>query len=300
MKILVTGGEGLVGSAIDATYRLSRRDCDLTNRVQTEEIFKKLQPEGVIHCAAKVGGLGSNMQYKGEYFYENILMNTHVIEAARLAEVKRLAVFLSTCVFPDTAHYPLTVDQIHKGEPHASNYPYAYAKRMADIQLKAYREQYELPYISVIPCNIYGPYDNFSLQHGHVIPMLIHKLYQAQRTSSAFVVWGTGRPLREFIFSKDVAKLTTWALEHYTDPEPLIFSGKEEISIKDLVDLLVRAFHFKGKVIFDHTKPDGQMRKPSDRSKIQELLPSFTYTPLEQGIQETVNWLIENYETART
>ena len=298
-KVLVTGGYGMVGSAMESQIKLSRETCDLTNPKQTNKLFQLVKPDGVIHCAGKVGGIGGNSNYKGEYFYDNLMINTNVIEASRKAGVKNLVAFLSTCVFPDKVKYPLTVDQIQLGEPHESNYPYAYAKRMADVQIRAYREQYGINYTSIIPSNIYGPNDNFNLDHGHVMPMLIHKLYLAKKNKTDFTVWGSGKPLREFIYSKDIAKIAEWALFNYEGTEPLIVSGDEEISIKDLVGLLVDEFKFKGKVIFDKTKPDGQLRKPSDNSKIKELLPDFEYTPFEQGIKETVNWFIENYDEAR-
>jgi len=298
-KVLVTGGYGMVGSAMESQIKLSRETCDLTNPKQTNKLFQLVKPDGVIHCAGKVGGIGGNSNYKGEYFYDNLMINTNVIEASRKAGVKNLVAFLSTCVFPDKVKYPLTVDQIQLGEPHESNYPYAYAKRMADVQIRAYREQYGINYTSIIPSNIYGPNDNFNLDHGHVMPMLIHKLYLAKKNKTDFTVWGSGKPLREFIYSKDIAKIAEWALFNYEGTDPLIISGDEEISIKDLVGLLVDEFKFKGKVIFDKTKPDGQLRKPSDNSKIKELLPDFEYTPFEQGIKETVNWFIENYDEAR-
>ena len=298
-KVLVTGGYGMVGSAMESQIKLSRETCDLTNPKQTHKLFQLIKPDGVIHCAGKVGGIGGNSNYKGEYFYDNLMINTNVIESARKAGVKNLVAFLSTCVFPDKVKYPLTVDQIQLGEPHESNYPYAYAKRMADVQIRAYREQYGINYTSIIPSNIYGPNDNFSLEHGHVMPMLIHKLYLAKQNKTDFTVWGSGKPLREFIYSKDIAKIAEWALFNYEGTDPLIISGDEEISIKDLVGLLVDEFKFKGKVIFDKTKPDGQLRKPSDNSKIKELMPDFEYTPFEQGIKETVNWFIENYDEAR-
>jgi|TARA_R110002020_G_scaffold2351_1_gene10938 GDP-L-fucose synthase len=298
-KVLVTGGYGMVGSAMESQIKLSRETCDLTNPKQTEKLFQLIKPDGVIHCAGKVGGIGGNSNYKGEYFYDNLMINTNVIEAARKAGVKNLVAFLSTCVFPDKVKYPLTVDQIQLGEPHSSNYPYAYAKRMADVQIRAYREQYGINYTSIIPSNIYGPNDNFNLDHGHVMPMLIHKLYLAKKNKTDFTVWGSGKPLREFIYSKDIAKIAEWALFNYEGTDPLIISGDEEISIKDLVGLLVDEFKFKGKVLFDKTKPDGQLRKPSDNSKIKELMPDFEYTPFEQGIKETVNWFIENYDEAR-
>ena len=299
MKTVITGGYGMVGSAMESQIKLSRDICDLTNTKQTEALFKTIKPEGVIHCAGKVGGIGGNSNFKGEYFYDNLMINTNVIEASRKAGVKRLVAFLSTCVFPDNVSYPLTVDQVHQGEPHSSNYPYAYAKRMADVQIRAYREQYGLNYTSIIPSNIYGPNDNFNLDHGHVMPMLIHKLYLAKKNKTDFTVWGSGKPLREFIYSKDIAKIAEWALYNYEGTDPLIISGDEEVSISHLVGMLVDEFKFKGKVIFDETKPDGQFRKPSDNSLIKELLPDFKYTPFEQGIKETVSWFKENYENAR-
>ena len=297
-KLLVTGGDGLVGSSINSDYKVGR-EYNLINFEDTQKMFEKYKPTQVIHCAGKVGGLGGNMNYKGEYFYDNIMINTNVIESARRNSVEKLVAFLSTCVFPDNIEYPLIESKIHLGEPHNSNYPYAYSKRMADIQIRAYREQYGLNYVSVIPTNIYGPNDNFSLTHGHVMPMLIHKLYQSQQNNTDFIVWGSGKPLREFIYSKDVAKLSEWAVNNYNESEPIIFSPSYEISIMDLVDLLVKEFNFKGKVIFDKTKSDGQYRKPSDNSKLKSYLPDFKFTSIEDGIKETVDWFIENYENTR-
>jgi GDP-L-fucose synthase len=297
-KLLVTGGYGLVGTHIKSDVKIGQ-EVNLINPYLTQETFEKYKPTQVIHCAGKVGGLGGNMKYKGDYFYDNIMINTNVIESARKVGVENLVCFLSTCVFPDNIEYPLTEKKIHLGEPHSSNYPYAYAKRMADIQIRAYREQYGLNYKSVIPTNIYGPNDKFSLEHGHVIPMLIHKLFLAKETKSDFVVWGSGKPLREFIYVKDVAQLSEWVLNNYNESEPIILSPSSEISIRDLVDLLVNYFNFKGKVIFDDSKPDGQFRKPSDNSKLMSYLPDFKFTPIEEGIKETIEWFIENYTYAR-
>jgi GDP-L-fucose synthase len=297
-KLLVTGGNGLVGSSITSDVKIGK-EYDLRNIEETNKMFEHHKPTHIIHCAGKVGGLSANMNYKGEFFYDNIMINTNVIESARKNNVKKLVSFLSTCVFPDNIEYPITEKKIHLGEPHSSNYPYAYAKRMADIQIRAYREQYGLEYVSVIPTNIYGPNDNFSLESGHVIPMLLHKMYTAQRDNTDFVVWGSGTPLREFIYSKDIAKLSEWALDNYNESEPIIFSNSNEISIKDLVDLLVNEFNFKGKVIFDKTKPDGQFRKPSDNSKLMSYLSDFKFTPIEDGLKETINWFRNNYENTR-
>ena len=298
-KVLITGGTGLVGSSISQGIKLSSKDGDLRDLDKTLEIFDKHKPNKVIHCAGRVGGLGGNMNYKGEFFYDNIMMNTNVIEAARRTGVERLVCFLSTCVFPDDVEFPLTEKKVHLGEPHFSNYPYAYAKRMADIQIRAYREQYGIEYVSVIPTNIYGPHDNFNIETGHVLPSLIHKCYLAQQNNTDFVIWGTGKPLREFIFSKDIAKLTEWVLDNYTDEQPIIFSTSDAVTIKDVVDLIVEYMNFKGNVVWDRDKPDGQYRKPSSTAKLESLIPDYEFTSVEDGLKETVEWFHSNYESLR-
>jgi GDP-L-fucose synthase len=303
-KILITGANGLVGNAIISNSNSKNfvkvgKEINLKDFSTINNLLKTELPSHVVHCAAKVGGLGGNMMYKGEFFYDNITMNTNLLESCRINNVKKVVSFLSTCIFPDNVTYPLTEDKIHLGPPHNSNYAYAHAKRMLDIQSKSYRDQYGLNYVCVIPTNIYGINDNFSLSNGHVIPMLIHKLFLSKKNKKDFIVWGTGDAKREFIFSKDVALLSLWALENFDEDEPIIFSPSQEITIKDLVDLLVKEFNYKGKVIFDKTKPDGQLRKPTDNSKLMSYLPNFKFTPIEQGIKETVKWFIDNYEYIR-
>ena len=287
MKTLVTGGTGLIGSAIDSEYKISS-SFDLRDFFQAQEVFSQTKPEAVIHCAAKVGGLGANMTKKGEFFFDNIMINTNVLECARIFGVKKLVAFLSTCVFPDDVEYPIDESKIHLGEPHSSNYPYAYAKRMVDVQIRAYREQYGLNYTSIIPTNVYGPGDNFNLVSGHVIPSLIHKCYISKKTDSPFEVWGTGKPLREFIFSKDVARISD-----------IIVSTSEEVSISHVAETIARHMSYKGKIKWLSDKPDGQHRKPSDNTRLRSLFPDLKFTSLEEGIQETVEWFEKNYETAR-
>jgi GDP-L-fucose synthase len=299
-KILITGGNGLVGSEFkgEQYFKPSSKEYDLTDRDQTYRLMLK-EFDGIIHCAAKVGGLGSNMNYKGEFFYNNIMMNTNVIEGARLSKVKNLVAFLSTCVFPDNVEYPLTEKKIHLGPPHFSNDAYAYAKRMADVQIRSYKEQYGLNYKTVIPSNIYGPNDNYDLVNGHVLPSLIHKCYLARENKTPLTIWGSGKPLREFIFSRDVAKLTEWVLHNYNENEPIILSTSEEVSINDVVGMIVELMNFKGDVIFDSSKPDGQFRKPSDNSKIKNYLPEFQFTPLYTGLKETIEYFEKNYNLVR-
>jgi GDP-L-fucose synthase len=299
-KILVTGGRGLVGSEFigDQYIKPTSKEYDLRNTDQTYRLMLK-GFDSVIHCAAKVGGVGGNMTYKGEFFYDNIMMNTNVIESARISGVKNLVAFLSTCVFPDKVDYPLTEKKIHLGPPHTSNDAYAYAKRMTDIQIRAYKEQYGLNYKSVIPSNIYGPNDNYDIINGHVLPSLIHKCFLARENNTPLTIWGSGKPLREFIFSRDVAKLTEWVLENYNEDEPIILSTSEEISIMNIVDMIVELMNFKGEVIFDSTKPDGQFRKPSDNSKIKYYLPDFKFTPIYDGLKETIEYFEKNYNLIR-
>jgi len=299
-KILVTGGNGLVGSEFigDQYYKPSSKQYDLIDKDQTYRLMLK-GFDSIIHCAAKVGGVGANMNYKGEFFYNNIMMNTNVIEGARLSGVKNLVAFLSTCVFPDKVDYPLTEKKIHLGEPHFSNNAYAYAKRMTDVQIRVYKEQYGLNYKSVIPTNIYGPNDNYNIDNGHVIPSLIHKCYLARENKTPFMIWGSGKPLREFIFSRDVAKLTEWVLDNYEENEPIILSTSEEISIQEIVNMIIEIMNFKGEVIFDSLKPDGQFRKPSDNSKIKHYLPDFKFTPIYEGLKETIEYFENNYSIVR-
>lgn len=303
--LLVTGANGLVGSQFKGdVIKITSKHGDLKNPKTIDSLLhfyadKELRKEHVvdkiIHCAAKVGGVGGNMKYKGEFFYDNIMINTNVIESARKHGIKKLVVFLSTCVFPDNVEYPLTESKIHLGPPHFSNDAYAYAKRMAEVQIRAYREQYGVNYTSVIPTNIYGPNDNFNIENGHVIPSLIHKCYLARENNTDLVIWGSGEPLREFIYSKDVAELALWVLDNYDESEPIILSTSEEISIKYVVKVIVEAMNFKGNVIFDKTKPDGQFRKPSDNSKLMSYLPDYKFTPFDVGIKETVEWFEKNY-----
>ena len=206
---------------------------------------------------------------------------------------------MSTCVFPNDATFPLTVDQLHAGPPHPSNFGYAYAKRMLDVQSRAYRAQWNLNYSLAIPTNIYGPHDNWNLTEGHVVPALIHKVYLAHLNGTPLTVWGTGSPLREFVHSSDIARLAVWMLESYEEEKPLILTSGLEVSIKNLVELVVQEMEFEGQVIFDEKMPDGQYRKPSDRSSLNSLLPNFEFKSLQEGIQETVTWFKNNYPNLR-
>ena len=245
--VLVTGGSGLVGKAIEAVinettndneywYFASSKDADLRDKKSTYDLFERIKPTHVIHLAAMVGGLFKNLKYKVEFYRENIMINDNVMECSKEFQVKKLVSCLSTCIFPDKTTYPIDEEMVHTGPPHSSNAGYAYAKRMIDVMNKCYNEEYGCNFTSIIPTNIYGPHDNFNIGDGHVIPGLIHKCYNAKKDGTDFVIWGSGSPLRQFIFSHDLARLTVWVMRSYDSPEPIILSvGEEdEVSIADV------------------------------------------------------------------
>jgi len=311
--ILVTGGTGLYGKAIQEVISkdeaskeenwvfLSSKDGNLIDRKAVEAIFEKHKPTHVIHLAAKVGGLFANMRLKVDFYRENTLINDNVMECCRIYGVKKLVSCLSTCIFPDKTPYPIDETMVHNGAPHNSNLGYSYAKRMIDVLNHCYKDQYNLDYTSVIPTNIYGPHDNFSIEDGHVIPGLIHKCYKAKQDGTDFVIWGSGSPLRQFIYSEDLAALTVWTLRHYDSIEPIILSVDEaaEVSIKEVAEMVAEAMEFKGNVVCDTSKADGQHKKTASNKKLRKYLPDYEFTPMREGIQKSVDWFVENYETCR-
>jgi GDP-L-fucose synthase len=312
MRVLVTGGTGLVGQAIkhvveqqgntqDVWFYLSTKDADLRDLAQTKAVFESFKPTHVIHLAAKVGGLFSNLKSNLQFWRDNIHINDNVLHCAFEAKVEKVVSCLSTCIFPDKTTYPIDETMIHNGPPHESNFGYAYAKRMIDVQNKAYAQQYGCKFTSVIPTNIYGPHDNYHLEDSHVIPGLIHKIYNAKKAGTDLTVMGTGKPLRQFIFSHDLAKLMVWTLTDYHEISPIILSVGEadEVSIKDVVEMIAEAADFKGTLIFDTTKSDGQFKKTASNAKLMSILPDFKFTPMKEGIRQSVEWFVANYDTAR-
>ena len=310
--ILITGGSGLVGNAIKTistnyNYKfifLSSADCDLTSYSCTLYTFSLYNPDYVIHLAACVGGLFKNMAYKVDMYEKNILINLNVLKVCHEIKVKKLISCLSTCIFPDKttlSGFKINETMLHDGPPHTSNDAYAYAKRMLEVQSKAYQEQYGDNFICVIPTNIYGPYDNFHLQDSHVIPGLIHKCYLAKQKNEPFVIAGSGTPLRQFIYSEDLAILILWTLENYHDKESIILSVPEsdEKSINYVATCIAKEFNYENNMEFDTDKPDGQYKKTADNSKLMNLIKSFKFTPIEEGITKTVDWFVNNYNICR-
>ena len=298
MTKVITGGTGLIGSAFNEGIKLTSKR-DLRDYDKAKFAISMYKPDVVVHCAAKVGGVGANMQFPADFFMDNIRMNTNVIQACQELKIPKLVSFLSTCVFPDKVEYPLDETKIELGPPHSSNFAYAYAKRMADVQIRAFNQQYGTQYFSVIPCNVYGPNDNYSLEVGHVIPMLIHKCYLAKKNRKTFEVWGDGTPLREFVYSKDVANIVDLLIQKYTGTEPVIISNPTEYTIKQVVDLIVEYMGFKGKVKWLTDKPNGQHRKPSSNAKLLSIIGEYEFTTLEKGLKESIEWFILNYPKVR-
>ncbi|KAI9034573.1 hypothetical protein DFJ74DRAFT_600760 [Hyaloraphidium curvatum] len=317
--ILVTGGSGLVGKAIEwvvdnepAGSRFGRRegeewvfltskDGDIRKYEDVDALFAKHKPTHVIHLAAKVGGLFANMAYKAEFYRDNMLMTDNVLECAKNHGVKKVVSCLSTCIFPDKTYYPIDESMIHNGPPHESNFGYAYAKRMVDVANRAYNDQYGCNFTSVVPTNIFGPHDNYHLKDSHVLPGLTHKCVLAKKNGTPFVVMGTGKPLRQFIYSRDLAKLFVWTLREYPEIDPIILSvGEEdEVTIRQVADAIVKAVGFEGDYSWDTTKADGQYKKTASNAKLRKYLPDFQFTPFEQAVKESVDWFVENYDTAR-
>ncbi|CAM5107521.1 unnamed protein product [Natator depressus] len=312
-RILVTGGTGLVGRAIEKVVAdgegrpdeewifVCSKDADLTNAAETRALYEKHRPTHVIHLAALVGGLFKNIKYNLDFWRRNVHINDNVLHSAYEFGVQKVVSCLSTCIFPDKTTYPIDETMIHNGPPHSSNFGYSYAKRMIDVQNRGYFEQHGCPFTAVIPTNVFGPHDNYNIEDGHVLPGLIHKVYLAKKNGTALTVWGTGKPRRQFIYSLDLARLFLWVLREYDEVEPIILSvGEEdEVSIREAAESVVEAMDFKGELIFDTTKSDGQFKKTASNGKLRRCLPDFQFTPFKQAVKETCDWFNVHYDIAR-
>jgi GDP-L-fucose synthase len=302
-KILVTGGSGLLGSALKKDLGLehkylSSKDLNLLNIEETDILLSDNSKEfdTIIHCAAKVGGVQANMNDNLGFFEQNYLMNKNIIETAYKYKYKNFVSILSTCIFPDNIEYPLTSDKIDQGNPHSSNFGYSYAKRTLGYLTKTFGAVLESNWISIVPTNIYGPNDNFHLEDSHLIPALIRKGYEASLNGNDFEVWGDGTPLRQFIFSEDLSKVIIWAIENWKSDKPFMAINEQEYSIREIVEIISRRFNISPeKIKYNTNKPSGQFRKPAKT----DILKSFEFTPLEEGINKTIDWFIDNYDNAR-
>jgi len=311
-RFLVTGGTGLIGKAIEEVVMKERpsnerwvfigtKDADLTDYNSCKLIFDHYRPTHVIHLASLMGGLYKHMRQNLHMLQTNMKINDNVLATCHELDVQRLVSCLATCAFPDKTTYPIDETMLHNGPPHESSFGFSYAKRMLDVMNHGYAAQYGRKYTSVIPTNAFGPYDNFSLEDGHFLAGLIHKCYLAQKEGKPLTIWGSGKPIRQFVYSKDLADLIIWAARDYQEVEPIILSVGEhdEVSIASAADMVMRAFKYKGEVIYDTTRSDGQYKKTVSNAKLLKYRPEFTFTPLPQAIQETVDWFVSNYKIAR-
>lgn len=313
MSFLITGGTGMVGNAFkhilpSARYP-NRAELDLTNSDSTNNFLNNgnydngPKYDAIIHLAARVGGVKSNSSYMADFYTENMEINNNLLKYACFNDIPKVISLLSTCVYPDTPYvtYPLTEDQLHMGPPHHSNFGYAYAKRMVDVMSRAYRQQYGCNFITAIPNNLYGENDNFDLENSHVIPALMRKIWEAKiNNRSSVEVWGDGSPLREFTYSLDVAKILIFLLENYDEPDPINIGNTEEYSIKEIVQMLCDELEYDGKIDWNITKPNGQLRKPSSNKKLLDLgWKEEEYTPFKEGLKKTCEWFKMNYPNVR-
>ena len=305
MKIIVTGGTGMVGSAfknINTNHEIvlvGSKDYDLTDISQTRQMISKNEPDGIIHLAAKVGGVKGNKTYMNDYFVQNLAINMNVLQQSHNMGVSKVVSLLSTCVYPDDVVFPLTEEEIHSGYPHHSNFGYAYAKRMADIHSRTLRKQYGRKYICAVPNNLYGPHDNFDLENGHVAAAIFRKIYEAKHLGIIPKFWGNGEPLREFTYSEDVAKILLFLIENYDEEQPINIGNTQEISIREMVTLVSKIAGYEGEIQWDTTKPTGQFRKPSCNNKFIQLNPNFCYTDFSDGLRNTYSWFSKTYPKVR-
>ena len=302
MTILVAGGSGLVGSAIVRELKrlnqdvigISSKDVDLLDRDKTFEFIKNLKPTSIIDSAAKVGGIGGNNSYPVEFLSQNIQIQSNLMDAAHAAKVSKFVFLGSSCIYPRDCAQPIKEEYLLTGALEQTNSAYAVAK-IAGIELiKSYRKEYGYKWISVMPTNMYGPNDNFDLENGHVLPVLIRKFIEAKQSGSGNVtLWGSGSPLREFLHVDDLAKAVVLCMEKYDDSKQINIGSGQEVSIKDLAEKISKAVGFSGEIMWDSTKPDGTMRKVLDSSKIANLgwKPLIS---LDQGIASTVEWYLQN------
>ena len=301
-RITITGANGFLGSHLVEELKAN----DITNlflpthkeyNLVDLESCKKIAKESdiIIHLAAKVGGIGANQENPGSFFYDNLMMGVQLIEQARLAKVEKFVALGTVCAYPKYTQVPFKESDIWNGYPEETNAPYGLAKKMLMVQLQAYKQQYNFNGIYLLPVNLYGPRDNFDPQSSHVIPALIKKIYDAKKQNlPSITVWGTGSASREFLYAKDAAKAIVLATKYYNKTDPVNLGSGTEITIKDLVLTIAKLMDYKGEIVWDTTKPDGQPRRSLDTTKAEKEFGFKAQTKFEDGLKETINWFLEN------
>jgi len=295
VKTLVTGGAGFLGSHLierlqDDGHEIvvpRRVDYDLTQWDDSERLFSDVEPELVFHLAALAGGIGANRAEPGRFWYANLLMGAHVLELSRLHGVRKVVMLGTICEYPKHTPVPFREDDLWAGYPEETNAPYGIAKKAHLVGGQAYRDQYGLDVIHLLPVNLYGPRDNFDLETSHVIPALIRKMTAGD---SVVTLWGDGTPTREFLYVEDAADGIAVAAERYSSPEPVNLGSGGEISIRDLAELVAELTGFDGEIVWDTTSPNGQPRRGLDVTRARELFGFEARTPLREGLERTIAW----------
>ena len=298
-RVTVTGGRGFLGRPLvrmleeagAKVITFSSREYNLVKQADITRMYEDQRPELVIHLAARVGGIGANRDNPGSFFYENAIMGIELMEQARRFDVSKFVQVGTVCAYPKFAPIPFSEDDLWNGYPEETNAPYGLAKKMLLVQAQAYREQYGFNAVYLLPVNLYGPGDNVDLHNSHVIPALIRKCLEARDAKARSVeVWGTGTPTREFLYVEDAARAIMLAAERYDKSDPVNLGSSEEISIKDLVELVVELTGFEGKVAWDHSKPDGQPRRKLNVERASKEFGFRSSTPFRVGLRETIKW----------
>ncbi|MDJ0496953.1 MAG: GDP-L-fucose synthase [Acidimicrobiia bacterium] len=299
-KVVVTGGAGFLGSFL--CERLEEagagelfvpriEDYDLTEPEAVKQMYRDAEPDTVIHLAAQVGGIGANRENPGRYFYANMAMGLHLIEEARKHNLGKFVQIGTVCAYPKFAPVPFREDDLWNGYPEETNAPYGIAKKALLVMLQAYRQQYNLNGIYLLPVNLYGPRDNFDLESSHVIPALIRKFVTARDEQAPQVTaWGTGSASREFLYVEDAARAIVMATESYNGEQPVNIGTSREITIRDLVELIASLTGYEGEVLWDTSKPDGQPRRKLDTTRAGQLFDFEAEVDLEDGLRKTIDW----------
>jgi GDP-L-fucose synthase len=309
-RICVTGGAGFLGSFV--LEELGRRGCrdvfvprrkdyDLTKTIGIEKLFADARPQILFHLAALVGGIGANRSNPGRFFYDNAIMGIQLIEHARRNGVEKTIVVGTTCSYPKFTPVPFREETLWDGYPEETNAPYGIAKKALLVQCQAYREQYGMNAIYLVPVNLYGPRDNFDLESSHVIPALIRKCLEAKQSGAGNIVcWGDGSPTRAFLYSADAAEGLVLAAERYDGAEPVNLGTSEEISIRTLVETIADLCDYHGEIVWDTSQPNGQPRRCLDNSRAERYCGFHARTSLAEGLAHTIRWYRENGKPGRT
>ncbi|OGV65311.1 MAG: hypothetical protein A2283_05860 [Lentisphaerae bacterium RIFOXYA12_FULL_48_11] len=298
-KILVTGSSAVLGTAIRSISSeypqhefifVTSANCDLRDMPETLQYVKKCKPDAIMHLAAVSGGIGLSMKHPATMLRDNILMAFSIMEAARSCCVKKTIMTLTAGMYPAKSLLPLKEEFIHDGYPHESNYGSSFAKRLIDPAIRAYREEYGLNVVGLIPGGIYGENDNFNYEDATMVPSLIRRFYESKNNNEKIVIWGDGTPLREYSYSKDLARIFMWALENYGDVQVLNIGSTEENSVRDIAFMIADIINIdKARIVFDKSKPLGIFRKNTDNSRFIAL-SGFKYTPFREGLEQTIQW----------